>query len=780
MTFSRYHNSHYQVMLHILLLVALFCLSFGIRILRYNDALFNGSLLPLGVDSYYHLRRIHLAVQHWPHLIEFDSYLDYPEGAPVVHPPGYDFLVATIGYCAGGFHYDRTVVDLVAALVSPVSSAATTMIVFLIGFALFNRSVGYWAALLHAILYAGIWTGKFGAPDHHPLESLFVPILYFLFMKSDLDNYQKFHMPRSKILLMILCLWTAQLIWRGAIMYLSFFFGITVILLLHAYYRESAPIPRQIILQRLKLMAGLLVSLAIFLLPVVFHTYYGQRYAFVYYALSLFQPALYLAMGLSVFLIVMVLTHVPFSQDKAVKRIVGAILLICTLIAILMISHSSILSPLSDGFFYLFKADPWMQQIDETQPLFSLKAEDPMHRVLVFFGYWIFLYPVLIIVLALQKKTIACKIFIAWSLFNLILTLIQIRYSHQLVLTLSILSGFFIWQVANIQLPRLSIHKYIRVSLALLFFFILSKPSLDNMSGYIKTRFQPERVIPLNLLDTLVWIRDHTPETSFFSDPSQSPEYGVMSIWDYGNWVNSIAQRPVIASNFGFLHKGLLTSCLFFTSSSWSEIQTILDDHHIRYIILGNFRDRLDSYREILASKASHLLSSIPDHEEPLTEKLYWSDGRLLGPVWGPCQYADQLRLVYESPPDPTREKNNKRNNFLVFEYVKGARLPIRGEPGTSYKISVTILTNQNRLFVYQQYGRLDMNGSKILFLPYSTSDNDTAVTSTGPYRLEIDADKQISIEVESSSIYEGSTLPGIDFMTGTLYRDKGEDNQSL
>ncbi len=49
----------------------------------------------LGNDAYYHVRRIQYAASHYPTVLDFDPYVNFPEGAPIYWPHGFDLLLAS-------------------------------------------------------------------------------------------------------------------------------------------------------------------------------------------------------------------------------------------------------------------------------------------------------------------------------------------------------------------------------------------------------------------------------------------------------------------------------------------------------------------------------------------------------------------------------------------------------------------------------------------------------------------------------------------------------------
>ena len=73
-----------------------------------------------------------------------------------------------------------------------------------------------------------------------------------------------------------------------------------------------------------------------------------------------------------------------------------------------------------------------------------------------------------------------------------------------------------------------------------------------------------------------------SPETSYYLQPSETPEYGVLSWWDYGNWIVYISKRPAVSNNF---QTGVADSALFFTTDSEQEAKAIMEKLKVKYVI---------------------------------------------------------------------------------------------------------------------------------------------------------------------------------------------------
>ncbi|MFC1850459.1 hypothetical protein ACFL27_09740 [candidate division CSSED10-310 bacterium] len=774
MNSERIEKRKWPVLLTLLVLYGLFLLSLLIRLGRYEDAVFRGKIQFLGADTYYHMRRIHLAVMNWPQLIQFDSYLDYPQGAGVVNAPGYDFLTATLAFLAAGGRYNPEIVDLVGSLLPPLLGASTIFIVYWVTCLLFEAEAGYWAASLHCILFGGIWVALFGKPDHHVIESLLVPLLFGFLLKHVVvcrlqEKAHRIRIVISLALLLTLC----QLMWRGAIMFHVLF--LTSCYLIIVFCSPDVSDAAQVRGNKLWDIGMSLILTSLFVVPWSSSSYFGGQGFIVYYALSLFHPLFYLCFGL-VFLMssLFILKWHLFTKNKLLKTGLIGVATLAVVITALTTMYTNLLSVFLEGLYYIAKTDTWMQTMEETKPLFSFYPNKPFRAVLVYFGYWFFIFLGGLIVILFKRRSPAGIFFLVWSLSNLVLATNQIRYTHLLVTTVVILAGHFLMTARKYVQEKLrSVQKKgtFRIPsliFALVIWTLFSLPSLENLKGYLTTRWERENALPLPLFETLLWLRNNTPVPGSFTDPGEKPAYGVMSIWDYGNWILYLSQRPVVASNFGFLHQGLWKSCGFLLTTSWPEMKTLLEQNQIRYILLGNHTHRYPELLAIVTSNEKIRVSLPSPFEIPISEQLYRFDGAFEKLWTGKKVFSGQLRLIYESAINSRITTGIYPDNFKVFEYVKGACLELHGESGQHYSLSTVIITNQGRKFYYKQSGNLHENGQKTIYIPYSHDTSDLTISATEPYALVL-GNNYYAFTVTEDQVIQGTKLkPSFSTSEGT------------
>jgi dolichyl-diphosphooligosaccharide--protein glycosyltransferase len=162
------------------IIVALF---FGValylRIALPYDQVFVGDWIKFtGVDAYFFMRLVDNLVHNFPHLITFDPYLLYPGGSGIGTPPFWIYLLSGVTWLIGLGSPTQHTVDMVGVYFPAVLGALTTIPVYFIGKALFNRWAGAIAAGLVAI-FPGEFLGRstLGFTDYHVAEVLLTTLI---------------------------------------------------------------------------------------------------------------------------------------------------------------------------------------------------------------------------------------------------------------------------------------------------------------------------------------------------------------------------------------------------------------------------------------------------------------------------------------------------------------------------------------------------------------------------------------------------------------------------
>ncbi len=264
--------------------------------------------------------------------------------------------------------------------------------------------------------------------------------------------------------------------------------------------------------------------------------------------------------------------------------------------------------------------------------------------------------------------------------------------------------------------------------------------------------------------DSLQWLETSSPETSYYLQPSQTPEYGVLSWWDYGNWIVYLSKRPAVSNNF---QTGVEDSAHFFITDSEQEAKAIIEKLKVKYVITdtlmagGKFSaiselagKNVTDYFDVQTVKGKTGLQTVatPKNAFMNTEvyKLQELDGSNLG----------NLRLIHESVANSTENKNNKDNTVKVFEYVSGARLSGTVNPKETVTATLELRSNTGRGFTYQNKAAADEKGLFEITVPYSTENTGTETTATSTYSISSEENVTATgIQVKESDVLNGNTI---------------------
>ncbi|MGD0954872.1 MAG: hypothetical protein ABR985_21225 [Methanotrichaceae archaeon] len=170
--------------------------------------------------------------------------------------------------------------------------------------------------------------------------------------------------------------------------------------------------------------------------------------------------------------------------------------------------------------------------------------------------------------------------------------------------------------------------------------------------------------------NSLNWLENNSDTTSWYDNPDKTPEYGVLSWWDYGNWVLYQAKRPVVANNF---QTGVGDASKFCLSEDEKTATDVLDARRTKYVITDYdmLYGKLPAIA-LWANKDPVEYQSIQNLENYIavvpTKELYQTTLALLHIIDG--SNLGHFRLIYES--DSIIGQNPPTSRLKIFEYVPG------------------------------------------------------------------------------------------------------------
>jgi len=734
-------------------------MGFFLRILPYSKVFQSGQVFLFAQDPHYHLRRLLIALSHQGNLPVYDSYSGFPDGLYCFWSNLYEYSILWAYYI---LHYFKGTIQLETLVAfSPVVWGILTLIPFyLLMKVVFEHRVALLSVFLCCLLPGHIYQTLLGRADHYGCDGFFPMYMFYFFIRG--LRVEDSHKSLAYGLLCGICITLSWLTWPGS----TIFFGILLVCMGGVLYQSS----QEHSLARLyPLFFMILLSCFISLYPVGAGSYFGRQGQIRYDAISWFQL---IFMGASIILLSFIWIYQKTAADTPQHlRPVKIILITITLLLIGLITISpSIHQSLTAGLGWVFKTDPWLTTITEFQPLFISMGVFSDFRALAYFGYMAYLAPVVLLFFIVkwyreEGITTSRMIFIIFSICFLFLGYNQSRFSHFMAFPVSGLMaiGLYYW-AKQIILGKYLESRYKGI-LSLLIIFLGTYYCLRPCFAEIRALPDKYAVIPQEWKETLDWIRNSTPATSYLYSPWNQPEYGILAPWITGHWINYYARRPALANGFHTNSDNNKKTMEFFLTEDIREGKAILNQKNIRYVILTDMTPNLQDYARILGQNSrSIVFKTVVNNPqggtgisfEPtqgyyrlISTRLYLNDGAGLVFASRGC-----LRLVYEYPGFWDVD-NEKISMIKIYEYLPGARLLITGTPYSTVQIGLPIQTNARRKFNYQVSVTLPASGSTIIYLPYSQTGNDYETKATGSYEIKSGTQK-LTLSIDEKSVLIG------------------------
>jgi dolichyl-diphosphooligosaccharide--protein glycosyltransferase len=601
------------------IIVALF---FGIalylRVALPYDQVFVGDWIKFtGVDAYFFMRIVDNLVHNFPHLMTFDPYFLYPGGSGISTLQFWSYLISGVTWLIGLGSPTQHTVDVVGVYFPAVLGALTTIPVYFIGRALFNRWAGVIAAGLVAI-FPGEFLGRsaLGFTDYHVAEVLFTTItMLFLILavKSATQSGMTFkHVkcwdwgiiskPFIYSLLAGIFLGIYFLTWSGALLFVFIIFVYLVVQFIFDHLKSRST-------QYLCFVSTItfIVTLLMFL-PLS-----RDRMVLASFAIAIIVP-----------IAISALSYLMASRNiKPILYPASIIGLGLVSLVVFRIVNPSLLQSMIEHLNIF--TWPIGTTILEMQPLllpngnFSWSVawgNFTTSFFLSFISLGILLY------LVIKRSETDKTLFVVWSLIILAATLSMRRFAYYFTVNVALLSGYFAWLILEFsgfkavvakpaeilkttkkkdkqkrQVGSSSTARRANMALGVIaVFFLVIFP---NIGKAIETASYPAFAPSDAWCESLSWLRDNTPDPfgnpdfyyELYKEPPAGksynyPEtaYGVTAWWDYGYWITRIGRR-IPTSNPGTNHIG---EAFIFTAQDETSANEILDQWGSKYVIVDN------------------------------------------------------------------------------------------------------------------------------------------------------------------------------------------------
>lgn len=565
--------------------------------------------------------------------------------------------------------------------------------------------------------------------------------MFFYYIVKSLDSVIKKERVKKYEVLAGVCAAIGLLVWHIQIFYYTVWLFFVFVITLKK--RDDKDFIKNLLLSTFFIFAFPIILATVFRILSPITTEQGLlRFDFF----SFFQP-------LYILLLLLPLIYLYFffeSNDK--KRFVfySVIFLIFVLSLILMIT------PLMSAFkvikVFFLKEEPYLTNIQEYKPLFNKKhfIYDGLTTVKNYFYFLFFFVPVLFslfyIIKFFVKKELTRQSLLRFPLYLLFfststLYFYQKRWGVESSYGLAYAHASLIiilWE----GLKKICKKNYIPYGLM---FFYLATFYYLPVTGTARLIFNPFIPIEPDLYLTLKWIKEQTPKTSYYLEPYQKPEYGIITPWDIGHLTLYYGERPVSANNFGhsLRGQGFKDSMAIWQTKDDKELVRICERNNTKFIILKDplgYMTGLENMKFFYDYPAMRLMEY---------------DGSFS--PFGPA--LEHFRLVYESfkRSENTYHLTDVRN-YKIYEYVRGVQVKGKTYPNEAINVSCSFRSEKGREFKWSLRAFSDDKGNFSFYIPYATKDVKYPVRAQSKF-MATSKNKTISFDVSEKDVQTGGTI---------------------
>ena len=725
-------------------LLALLLLAGGLRagtdVLVVSDS---GVHLTVPGDPYYHLRRIVWSTRHFPRVLGFDRYLNYPEGGQVVWPPAFDWGIAAAARVSAGAH-DLAASERLAARAPAVLGTLAVLGVWWLARARFSPLAGWVAGGLLAVLPNHVLHSQVGQLDHHVAVSLAMIGLLALamrFVTAPLPGPGRAWMAGAGF-------GGSLLLWPGMLIHVGLLEAMIGVWIVGTASRDEAVL-------RARALAWLNLGALGAVAPGSVGHVWSEFGAWSPWVLSNFQPAFFLAAAATPAAVAAAWRR--WGDSRAARLGVAALVAGSGLaLAFLAIPGLGGVLDVAAGWFS--KREPFQREVRELEPFYPAVAVSRYSLLLV-------LFPPAWAWLAWRSfRDAACAdrfVLLGTAAAFCVLAALQRRFGN----SFSIAFVLVFSAVSAEAVPRLAAglraRRALRVPVAALAAFV-GLAVLGSLLAFhgprqrtlARARADPvlARRGPLSLEHRLYeaagrWLAGASPVTQGWDDPALQPEYGVLARWDAGHLVRYRSHRPLVQDNFGVYggRANYEAAGRYYAAEDEDEAVALLHGLGVRYVLAdrhGAGRARRYGPRTMTARLAESYGSATPEAPALGHHRLVWHQ-----------RGGPGMSLA----PDPPAF------SLGVWEVVAGARVAGRAPPGAEVEALLGMRTASGRPHRYRARTRADRDGRWALVLPYPT-DRPWSPAMTGERAYALRSGEVVrSLRVPEAAVRSGAGVVGPD-----------------
>ncbi|WEL27449.1 oligosaccharyl transferase, archaeosortase A system-associated [Haloferax volcanii] len=644
---------------HLLLIVAFMGFMLWTRLQGWKSFVQDGQVLFAGNDAWYHFRQTLWTVEHYPATMPFDPMTNYPYGnAAGQFGTLYDQLVATVALIVGAGSPDQQTVAFTLLFAPAVIGTLVAVPTYFLGKQYGGRLGGTVAVLILALTPgAFLQRSLVGFADHHIAEVLFQtlamvavvtmvsvadrekPVLELLFSRDFEPFRQSVGWATLAGISIALYIW----VWPPGIVLafiLAVFFGLHLTVeVLRGRSPEHVALPAIVMF---------LVAAALTLVPLRSLTVFSTT------NFTLLQPALLLLVAVA--LAGMTVLGRFLESRRLSKWYYPTTLsaLGVSLVGFLRVGAPETVTYLTSQFLRVFgySTGAATRTVGEAQPIPLGSA------VSYFFGSYglAFFFAVLAAVFSLIRYRNDSEprgrdlLLVVWFVMLVMATLTQQRFDYYLAVPVAVLTGMAVTAILQRidldSVPRLKTITAAQVVVIVIIGSALIVPFA--LGGTASTPLTAQAVAQSNQpgeitqwVDSLTWLKENTPAEGTLGLPENQPlattattemtadyqypdgTYGVVSWWDYGHFITTLADRIPIANPH---QQGSSTAANFLLATNESHATDLVtfDEGQSKYVMI-DWKTAVPSSTKYGAPTAFYTEGNVSTSD--LTQPLYQING---------------------------------------------------------------------------------------------------------------------------------------------------------